>query len=263
VTHRRRVLAVIPARGGSVGVPRKNLRPVGGTPLVALAIKAAAGSRLVDRVIVSTDDAEIAAVARDVGGQVPFCRPAQLALGTSRMFDVLVHAVETLEGAGEPAYDDIVLLQPTSPFRLPTDVDECLTTLWSTGCDSVITVYRHPQLHPRFMYSLGPGGVAAPLWEAEDRMPQRQDLDPVFIRTGVVYAFRRSLLRRGGDIYGKRTVAVQIPYERSFSIDDPTDLAVCEAFAQRRSLDAAAMATGLQGAQTSSLGAAIGGTRRP
>lgn len=228
----RRVLAIIPARGGSVGLPRKNVRPLAGLPLIAYPIRTARACTMIDRAIVSTDDEEIADVARRLGAEVPFRRPTSLARNSSRMFDVLVHAVEHLEAAGDQPYDDIVLLQPTSPFREVEDVERCLRTLWTSGADSVITVYRHPQVHPRLMYSLAEDGTAVPVCEATDRMPQRQELDPVFIRTGIVYAFRRRLLHAGGDIYGRRTLAVEIPFHRAFSIDDATDFAICEHFAR-------------------------------
>lgn len=233
MNQRRRALGIIPARGGSVGVPRKNLREVAGMPLVAHAVRAALSSALLSRTIVNTDSDEIAQVARKYGAEIPFMRPPELGLSTTKMFDVLIHAVETLESESEEEYEDVVILQPTSPFRRANDIDNCLRVLWSTSADSVITVYRHPQVHPRLMYTLGPDGTASPIWEGEDRMPQRQDLAPVFIRTGLVYAFKRRLLQLGGDIYGRRTVAVEIPYDRSFNIDDPVDLTICRAFADR------------------------------
>lgn len=248
----RRVLAIIPARGGSVGLPRKNLRRVAGIPLVAHAIGVAKASALIDRAIVSTDDNEIAAVAREYGGEVPFTRPDTLSQSNSKMFDVLLHAVETIERSESLPFDDIVLLQPTSPLRLPADVDTCLEMLWSSKADSVITVYRHPQVHPRLMYTIGPDGIATPIWVGADRMPQRQDLHPVFIRTGLAYAFRRSLLQVGGDIYGRQTVAVEIPFERSFSIDDASDLVLCEAFACSEAPPlAASVISGARGGATS------------
>jgi CMP-N-acetylneuraminic acid synthetase len=229
--RRPRVLGVIPARGGSVGLPRKNLRLFRGLPLIAHAILTARECQTVTRTIVTTDDPEIASVARSFGADVPFLRPAALARAESRMFDVLLHAVEWLDRSADQPYDDVLLLQPTSPMRTVEDADDCVRALWRAGADSAITVYRHEQVHPRLMYTLLPDGTATPIWTSRDRMPQRQDLQPVHIRCGVAYAFRRSLLVPGGDIYGRRTVAVQVPYERSVSIDDPADLAVGEAFA--------------------------------
>ncbi len=228
----RRVLALIPARGGSVGLPRKNVRPLAGVPLIAHAIRIGHACQAIARTIVSTDDEEIAAVAKSYGGDVPFLRPAALATDTACVFDAIRHAVSALEEAGDIPYDDIVLLQPTSPLRLVADVDACLDALWRSGADSAITIYRHPQIHPRVMYAVGADGTAIPVWSHPDRMPRRQELEPVAIRAGVVYAFRASLVRTGTDIYGRRTVAVEIPRERGVGIDDARDFALCEQLAR-------------------------------
>lgn len=218
-----------------MGVPRKNLRPVGGVPLIAHAVEVAGACPLISRTIVSTEDEGIASVARAYGGDVPFRRPARLATATARVFDVILHAAATLKSLGDGPYDDIVLLEPTCPLRIAADIETCIRTLWSSAADSVITVYRHPQIHPRIMYTIDRDATATLLWNSEDRMLQRQELEPVFIRSGVVYAFRAGLVLKGRDIYGKRTVAVEIPYERSFGIDDAVDLAICESILSRGS----------------------------
>lgn len=228
MTARRRVLGVVIARGGSQGLPRKNLLPLAGKPLIVHTLAAAQVSRLLTRWIVSTDDPEIARVAREHGADVPFVRPAYLAEADSRAFDVLRHALDEVERMEGLAYDDVVLLQPTSPFRHGDDIDAALELLWRSGADSVITVYRHPQVHPFIMYRVDAECIATPFVQMEDPMLQRQGLPPIYIRTGLVYAFRRVLLQTGQNLYGHRTAAYVVPRERALCIDEAWDLRTAE-----------------------------------
>ena len=139
--HEAAVLALIPARAGSKGLPRKNLLEVGGLPLIAWSILAAKGSRFVDRVVVSTDGTEIADVARGLGADVPFMRPADLATDDASTQDVVLHCLDELEKEGS-GYDLLVLLQPTSPLRKAEDVDSALELLAARGADAVVGVCR-------------------------------------------------------------------------------------------------------------------------
>jgi CMP-N-acetylneuraminic acid synthetase len=138
------VLAVIPARAGSKGIPGKNIRPLNGRPLLAYSVDAARESRTVTRVVVSTDDEEIARVAREAGAEVPFLRPAALAGDAVPMLDTLQQVVAALKSADAYCPDIIVLLQPTSPLRTAAHVDAAVTLLLETSADSVVSVVDVP-----------------------------------------------------------------------------------------------------------------------
>src|SRR3989339_1217246 len=154
------ILCIIPARGGSKGVPGKNIKPLCGKPLIAYSIAHAKKSRYIDRVIVSTDSLPIAAVARRCGAEVPFIRPARLARDNSGTIEVLVHAVKTLEEEGTQSYDIIVLLHATTPLRNPADIDNCIELLVRTQAGSVFSVtqsHRNPYFN---MVELNKSGKA-------------------------------------------------------------------------------------------------------
>ena len=174
------VLAVIPARGGSRGVRRKNLREVGGRPLIAWTLdvaQAAVADGLVRRAIVSTDDEEIAAVARDEGADVPFVRPVELAGDHAEMAPVLRHAVLALEAVEEIRFDWVLLLQPTSPFRTPDDVRRALDLARAGGCDSVISVAQVFDVHPVLMKKIE-DDLLVPFCVPEAEGTRRQDYRP-------------------------------------------------------------------------------------
>lgn len=222
-----RVLAVVPARGGSKGIPRKNLREVGGRPLLAwttdLAREALAAG-LVARAIVSTDDAEIAAVARAEGVDVPFLRPGELADDRAKMAPVLRHAVLTLEAAERVRYDWVLLLQPTSPFRTLDDLRAALELAAAGGCDSVISVVRVFDVHPMLMKRIE-GDRLLPWSVPEPEGTRRQDYEPpAYMRNGAVYLARRDVLVERGSIWGDVIRPYVMPEERSVSIDDELHL---------------------------------------
>ena len=221
-----RVLAVITARGGSKGIPRKNLALVGGEPLVVHAVRQAAAAGRLTRYVVSTDDAEIATAARAAGGDVPFVRPADLARDDTPTLPVLLHAARTLEQAGDAPYDWIVCLQPTNPLRRAADIDACVAKAVETGADSVVTVCRAP--HPAKIKRME-GDRLLPYVIDEAEGARRQDLGvPAWRRNGAVYVFRRDVLE-AGRLYGDDVRAVEMPAERSVDIDAPSDLLLANA----------------------------------
>lgn len=224
-----RVLGIIPARGGSKGVPRKNLRPVAGVPLVVHAVRSAAGARRLDRWVVSTDDADIAAVARAHGAEV-LERPAKLAEDDTPMAAVALHALDEARARWGPM-DAVAVLQPTSPQRTPADIDAALELLASSGASSVVSVYHVEDLHPARMYRLGEGGLLLPLDARYEGLP-RQALPPVYHRNGVVYACRADHLRRTGGLIGPDARAYVMPRERSLNIDDEFDLRLADLLMQ-------------------------------
>lgn len=217
-----RTLGIIPARGGSKGVPRKNIRELAGKPLLAWTIEAAKGSRL-DRVILSTDDEEIAAVGRRFGADVPFLRPAEHATDSARAIPMLQHAVKACEDAGD-RYDAVMMLQPTSPMRLSRDVDGALEKLAADpSADAVISVVPVGEFHPaRMKYLEGNLLLDPPFCEAYENQP-RQELVPMYIRSGSIYLVRRDTLMVKGSLKGRRCLAQVMPKNRSVNIDSPFD----------------------------------------
>lgn len=185
-----KTLTVIPARGGSKGLPRKNTRPLGGKPLIAHTIEAALAARA-GRVIVSTDDAEIAEISQRHGAEVPFVRPAALATDTASSLSVLLHAIEHMESREGYRAGRIVFLQPTSPFRTAEQIAAALAQHAESGARSTIGVTEVQEFHPFFMFKLGEGARLSPLFEMENRPLRRQDLPPVYRINGALYITRR------------------------------------------------------------------------
>lgn len=215
------VVAVVPARGGSKTVPRKNLRDLGGKPLVTWSIEVANETKAVDRTLVSTDDDEIAAVAREYGGEV-IDRPPSLAADDSLVIDAVRHAFERIREDGvEPEYG--VLLEPTCPFRVPRDVTRCLELL-STGYDSVAT-FTEAALNPHRAWRIEDDRPEPVIPDADPWLP-RQSLPETYQLNGGCYAFDVEEL--DGDhhalLFGD-SGAVTMPPERSVDIDTEVDLA--------------------------------------
>jgi CMP-N-acetylneuraminic acid synthetase len=228
------VLAVIPARGGSKGIPGKNLRPLGGRPLLAYSCDAARFSRHVTRTVVSTDDASIANAARSLGVQVPFLRPSRLATDDTPMLDVLQHVVVTLRRSEGYSADVLVLLQPTSPLRTASHVDTVITQLLESGADSVVTVMEVPHLFNPTTVLRIENGRLVPFGESGPTPTRRQDKPQAFARNGpAVLAVRTSVLE-SGSLYGGHSRAVVMNAEESVDIDTPLDLELAEWLLARR-----------------------------
>jgi CMP-N-acetylneuraminic acid synthetase len=199
-----RVLGIIPARGGSKGIPGKNVRSLGGKPLLAWTAESALAAQRLSRVVLTTDDEQIAEVGRACGLEVPFLRPAELAQDDTPTLPVLRHAVAELEEAGD-RFDAICLLQPTSPFRAAGDIDGCIELLEREGLDAVVSVLLVPPEHnPHWVYFRGGDGLLRLATGEEQPIPRRQELPPAFHRDGAVYVTRRGVLMEGNSLFGKR-----------------------------------------------------------
>ncbi|MDQ3069603.1 MAG: acylneuraminate cytidylyltransferase family protein [Acidobacteriota bacterium] len=215
-------LAVIPARGGSKGVPRKNVRPLAGVPLIAHTIRHAREASEIDRVIVSTDDDEIAAVATGAGAEV-VRRPAAIAGDKAPSEAALLHVLETVRVGGYVP-DEVVFLQCTSPLRRQGDLDGALRHFRADGCDSLFTaVCTNP-----FRWRRTAGGLERINFAVGDR-PMRQDREPEFVETGSFYITKRILLESTGVRLGGRVGCWEMPPLYAFEIDSPEDLDLCAA----------------------------------
>jgi CMP-N-acetylneuraminic acid synthetase len=230
-----RILAVIPARGGSNGVPRKNMRLMAGKPLIAWTIETAlAVGEALTQVIVSTDDVELAGTAENYGARVPFLRPAHLSEDCSPMLPVLQHAVAHVEAEQGAKFDWILLLQPTAPLRQPEDIRAALQLAAVTDCDSVISVVQVFAVHPILMKRIENERLV-PFAIGEKEGTRRQDYQPpAYMRNGAIYMPRRDVVMERNSIWGGSVCPYVMPEERSASIDNEIDFRVCEAMLKRR-----------------------------
>ncbi|MDB4992176.1 MAG: putative N-acylneuraminate cytidylyltransferase [Parcubacteria group bacterium] len=223
-----RVLAIIPARGGSKGIPRKNLLRIGEIPLVGYAVRAAKAAHGVDAVIVSTDDEEIANVAREYGADVPFLRPAELAQDTSRDIEALTHTLDWVkkERGWEP--EIVLLLPPTSPSRMSSDIEAVIAQMDETGADSVRTMVHPPHWNPYKMWrDAGETGAVQPILPQGALAVPRQELDRHYMPVGIAYAMRTSNIRKGS-MWGEDVRVLEIPLARYTDIDTPEDVEEAE-----------------------------------
>ncbi|KQY84865.1 cytidylyltransferase domain-containing protein [Brevundimonas sp. Root1423] len=220
----RSVLAVITARGGSKGLPRKNLAPFRGAPLIAWTIRAAQGAPGIDRLILSSDDPEIIDTARSLGCEAPFQRAAELAGDTAASIDVLLDAADRV-----PGYDVVVLLQPTSPLRTAADIEATLAAMAESGAPGAVSVSEAP-CHPYLIFQRDAAGRLNPFVEKPADMGwRRQDLPPAYRINGAVYAADLAWLRAERTLCkAGETAAYEMPVERSIDIDTLEDLLAAE-----------------------------------
>jgi CMP-N,N'-diacetyllegionaminic acid synthase len=229
----KRVAAVIPARGGSKSIPGKNIRPMGGKPLLAWSIEIAQQVSEIDRIIVSTDDAEIASVGRAHGAEV-YARPPRLATDDALVIDALKDLLQTLRAEGE-TIEWVILLEPTCPLRSADDVRRCLKLVAQGGYDSVAT-FKDAELNPHRAWRLVDGVPEVFIEGAVPWLP-RQKLPKAYQLNGAVYLFRASLLaQEAKSLLVGKLGAVLMPRERSQDIDDSFDFAVVEVFLKQSSL---------------------------
>jgi N-acylneuraminate cytidylyltransferase len=216
------ILAIIPARGGSKGIPRKNLKELAGKPLIAWTIEEAKKSQHLDRLILSSEDDEIIKVAQEWDCEVPFVRPAELAQDDTPGIEPVIHAINAI---GEK-YDYIVLLQPTSPLRKVSDIDDCIRHCIQEDapvCASVCVVDKNPY----WMYTLNEGTKIYPLIQVGPCIERRQDLPPIYVLNGAVYVAKPEYLLKEKCFISEETLAYIMPADRSWDIDDEIDFLIC------------------------------------
>jgi CMP-N,N'-diacetyllegionaminic acid synthase len=223
-----KVLAVIPARGGSKGLPGKNIRPFAGLPLIAHSILCAKMCPGVSRVIVSTDSDAIAARALEYGAEVPFRRPAELAGDTAAMWPVIKHALNESETVFKESYDAVVLLDPTSPARLPTDIAAALSTLASDDqCDGVIGV-SEPEFSPYWHCVVEENGYMRDLFPTAKMFERRQDVPTAYCINASLYVWTRSLVLESDNWRSGRLRMHIVPAIRAIHIDELHQFEIAE-----------------------------------
>jgi len=220
----RRILATISARGGSKGVPGKNIRDLGGCPLIGWTIREARRSAFIDRIIVSSDDEGILAVARAHGAETPFVRPPELARDDTPGVDPVLHAVEALK---PEVYDYVVLLQPTSPLRTVEDIDGCIARCLDNAWPCLISV-TEPEKSPYYMFRMDDDQRMEPVIKQEQYYTRRQDLPRIYAPNGAVYVAECDWLARTRSYLTPQTRGYEMPRSRSHDIDDLMDFEICE-----------------------------------
>ncbi|MFA7681905.1 MAG: acylneuraminate cytidylyltransferase family protein [Candidatus Peribacteraceae bacterium] len=223
------VFGIILARGGSKRIPHKNIVQVNGKPLLAYTCEAARGSKLLTRVILSTDSAEIAAVGKEYGVEVPFMRPRELASDEANSMDAIRHVLRELEKKEGYAPPLFVLLQPTSPLRTAEHIDEGIRLMLKTDADSVVSVTEVPSLfNPSFAMQIKEGKLTKPKKKA------LQEMEKYYAYNGAVYVLRTERLRQSDDPFGDDCRPLVMSKEDSLDIDTKEDLALAECLLQRK-----------------------------
>lgn len=218
-----RVLGIIPARGGSKGVPRKNIRLLGGKPLLAYTAESSLQSKKLTRIILSTEDEEIAEIGRQYGLDVPFIRPSELAEDTTPTLPVIQHALKKLEAEGD-VFDAVCLLQPTNPLRRAKDIDNCIELLENSQADSVVSILPVPaEYNPKWVYwQSDDGSICLSTGETEP-ITRRQDLPTAYYRDGTVYVTRSETICKQNSLYGNNVRGYKINPDYSTNIDTEND----------------------------------------
>jgi len=233
IMENNKVLGLIAARGGSSGIKDKNIIPVLGRPLIGYACEAAKKSKCFDELILSSDSEKIISVVKDYGVDVPFIRPDELAKDDTLVVDVIHHALKWFEAHRETTFDYVCLIQPTAPLALTEDYENAVQTAIENDADTVIAVYKCGQLHPSVMYTREDSGEVD--WFPEslgwNQMARRQDLPPIYMRSGIVYVFKADQILHNRNLYGNRVFSIEVEEERgAVDINNEMDLKIAELF---------------------------------
>lgn len=218
------VLGLIMARGGSKGLPRKNLRQIGGKPMIAWTVEAGKQSQCIDRLILSSEDEEIIDTVRQLECEIPFVRPENLATDESSPLEVIRHTIESLP----EKYDYLVLLQPTSPLRIANDIDRCVELCYQKKAPACVTITESEKT-PYWMYEVLEDHRMRPVLSGAERVLRRQDLPKTYTLNGAVFVARSDWIIYQNDFLGPDTIGCKMPRTRSIDIDSETDLVLANA----------------------------------
>jgi len=222
------ILAIIPARGGSKGLPGKNIKEIDGKPLIAWTIEQGLESKYIDKLIVSTDDEGIAKISKKFGAEVPFLRPPKYAGDDSPSYEAILHALEELANNNEK-FDYLCLLEPTSPLRKLNDIDNALLKLInSVEADSLISVGEVHMEHPGIVKKINENGLIVPYMKNSIKLFQRQQADKVYFPYGVIYACKTNIYQTKRTFYLEKTIPYLIERWQNYEIDDYLDYLIIE-----------------------------------
>lgn len=232
----KKILGLIPARGGSKGLPGKNIRPLYGKPLIAWTIEQGLTSKYLDELIVSTDDEEITEVSRGYGAEVPFLRPKELATDEAKTIDVVVHALEFLKQQEGLEFDYLALLEPTSPLRKNGDIDESIAKLIdnSKNADCLVSLGKISLEHPEITKIMDKYGYVKPFYEQKVIATRRQDYSDAYFPYGVIYLSKVETLLSSKTFYQERTLAFLIEGWQNYEVDDIYDFMVIETILKQK-----------------------------
>ena len=230
--QQKRILGLVVGRGGSKGIPRKNIRLLAGKPLIAHSVLPGKESKYIDRLIVSSDDVEIIEVAKSYGAEAPFVRPAELASDTAKALPVIQHAVQFCEEQEGKKYDFIVYLEPTGPLRIVEDIDGAIEKAVQNNADSVVGLMELEDANPVRVKKIVNGRIE-PFCIPEPEGLRRQDQDKAYLRNGSVYVFRRDNVVENNSLWGNDSRPYVMPRERSVNIDEESDFLVAEYFLKK------------------------------
>ena len=235
--NRKSVLAIIPARGGSKGLPQKNILPLVDKPLIAWSIEVGKESKYIDKLIISTDDKKIAGVAESYHCEVPFIRPENLSSDETETIDVLIHAYKYFTENNE-AYDYLILLEPTSPLRDSNDIDIAMDMLDSNRerADSIVGVAKVEATHPVFDVRINDGGLIEPYATENFSTFRRQEIEDLYHFEGSLYISDTKVLLKEKTFYHERTLPYIVPRWKSLEIDEMVDMITAEALINNKSL---------------------------
>ena len=218
-----RILGIIPARGGSKGVRGKNIKLLNGKPLLAYTAEIALQSKYLSKIILSSDDQAIIAVAKSIGIQVPFIRPSALAGDQTPTIDVIIHALQWFESQ-DVFFDAVCLLQVTSPFRMVEFLDKAITKFIASGCDSLVSVQKVPhEYNPHWTFEVNPEGNLNIATGEDKIISRRQELPAAFHRDGSIYLTKTAVLLQQHSLYGKSISFIESQAEFYVNIDTLTD----------------------------------------
>ncbi len=229
-----KILALIPARGGSKGIPKKNIKPLLRKPLITWTIDQAQKSKYISRVFVSTEDKEIAAIAKKSGVEIPFLRPEEFAQDNSPTSDAIIHSLDTFEKMGE-YYDIIIILEPTSPLRKNEDIDKAIETYLqnSLSSESLVSI-GEVQLENPYVMKIIENGHVTTFLENKQNFYQRQQLPTIYFPYGVIYLSTVKAFRECGTFYQKTTIPYKIERWQNYEIDDIYDFYCVEAILKEK-----------------------------
>ena len=231
--NNKRILGIITARGGSKGIHRKNMIPLLGKPLISYTCEAANESNLLTRCILSTNDHEIIEVARGHGTDVPFVRPEELSEDHSTSIDVVNHALDHLENVDGESFDYVMILQPTSPLRTPTDIDECIIKAIETDADSVMSMVQIEDFSTKKLKRIQTDEILHLLEHEGEQSGRRDESEPVYKRNAAIYLTKVDCIR-AGNLFGIVSRPYVMPAERSIDINTPMDIDIAEFYLRKQ-----------------------------